>query len=824
MTYAALNADQRGGSSATGKPSLTLDAAAANLTREGLSWSAGLGQPTVVTYAFRASAPGTMPSDTSGFQQFNASQISATEQALQLWAQVANIQFVRVGSGYSGSGAYSDNATILFGAYTAGEEGASGFGYLPGNRSSGSAAGDVWVNDTLDYIRSPQGSAGFGVLLHEIGHAIGLAHPSDYDASATVQPTYAANASYNEDSLEYTVMSYFNLSNTGGSVGSQILPSAPLMDDIAAAQRLYGANTQAATGNTVYGSNPYVANAGFYTAGSILSSVPYGTIWDAGGIDSLDFGYSSYSERIDLHPGSFSDVQGNVGTLSIAPGVIIENAVGGYANDTIDGNDVNNQLEGNDGDDTLIGERGDDLLIGGNGSDRAVIKATFAAATFEVSGNGDIVVNSQDGRDTLRTIESIAFSDRTISTSLISGTDAMYRTYMGRGVVPAELAYWLGLLVAGQPLSDVRSAILADSFGHAHTLSTIDGFYHTYMGRSAVAAEFVYWEGQVKAGVDFDTVRYYIAADWSARPYIDQQIDQSYRIYMGRSATPAEINIWHDQIVAGTTANQFHAVLASDAGAQHQVVHLVADAYAFGMSREPTLAETNHWVGELRAGVPVEVMQQYIADASPIPGQSAGTVTATYQMYMGRAPYADELSYWDGQARAGTSLTSLREAILNDSFGQAHTVGFLNSLYDQYFHRAPAPSEIQAWTQTFGQGTTLDTARATLYLDGGSIEAQHYDASPMNSVTVMPRDMGHSIVSGFHNIPAGLYYGVSGPGDVDVLDLRAAPVSGNPLNYAREIVELNGTHDVLISYDAHHEILLQAVTMAQLTTANFLFA
>lgn len=85
--------------------------------------------------------------------------------------------------------------------------------------------------------------------MHELGHAIGLSHPSNYDATNTTSPTYAASAEYAEDSRQYTVMSYFNESNTGGYFGG-VYSAAPMLDDIAAAQLEYGVNTTTRTGDT----------------------------------------------------------------------------------------------------------------------------------------------------------------------------------------------------------------------------------------------------------------------------------------------------------------------------------------------------------------------------------------------------------------------------------------------------------------------------------------------------------------------------------------------------------------------------------------------
>src|SRR3712207_7716472 len=52
---------------ANGKISLSIEDAAAKLTRTGGSWSSGLGQGATVTYSFQANAPNTLPTDVSDF-------------------------------------------------------------------------------------------------------------------------------------------------------------------------------------------------------------------------------------------------------------------------------------------------------------------------------------------------------------------------------------------------------------------------------------------------------------------------------------------------------------------------------------------------------------------------------------------------------------------------------------------------------------------------------------------------------------------------------------------------------------------------------------
>lgn len=403
---AFVDADSRTGT-IDGKKSLTVEQAASQLLRGEPGWSAALYVPATVTYAYRSTAPNTMPTDTGGFSRFNAAQIAQTEKALQSWADVANITFVRVGQGASDEDAYSDSASILFGNFSTGESDAAGFAYYPGNTAASSRSGDVWLKSTLGYNTNPSASNYGGmVIVHEIGHAIGLAHPAEYDASETEPVTYAKHAEYYEDSRQYTVMSYFGEANTGGSFQGAYA-SSPLLDDIAAAQMAYGANMNTRTGDTVYGFNA-TAGRDWFLATSSSSKLVF-AVWDAGGVDTLDFSGYKVNQIIDLRSGYFSSVGGLKGNVTIAMNAVIENAIGGSGIDTINGNAADNRL---------VGGSGADVLDGGKGIDTAVFSGAFAnyKVTAGVDGAWSVADRvAGDGTDSLLNIERLAFSDRTVS-------------------------------------------------------------------------------------------------------------------------------------------------------------------------------------------------------------------------------------------------------------------------------------------------------------------------------------------------------------------------------------------------------------------------
>ena len=323
--------------------------------------------------------------------------------------------------------------------------------------------GDIFFNSNVNFwdgeieYKTQQ----FKVLLEEVLHSLGV------DTK-----TIEAEGTY-LDNQKYSVAAYESDSAPGMwdylFSGDRIAPHTLQIMDIVALQEIYGRNYSSFAGNTDYTlsvMNPDEDDSAFLY-----------TIWDGGGIDTIDVSDSTVSAEIDLRQGRFSSIGNDAtgvfqiakdasattndpdpGNVAIAYHTVIENAVGTAQGDILIGNAWNNTLSGGEGADYIYGDgfiydgdvgfiqedqyrkwsvdnkapaingSGDDILDGGAGDD------------FLYGGAGNDILNPGagfnhiDGGDGLDTVDYTGL-EQSVYVDLSTGIDSF-----GNALVSIEQA------------------------------------------------------------------------------------------------------------------------------------------------------------------------------------------------------------------------------------------------------------------------------------------------------------------------------------------------------------------------------------------------
>ncbi len=373
----------------------------------------GIGAAVSVSYSFPLTdaAYNTLP----GFAPFDSALQQATRAILAQIEAVANIDFVEVPSG--GEIAFrtlSDVADSPYGLPLPAWSYALNIGdgsIALTNPDPLESGGDVWLGTSgggWTAAGLQPGGWRYQTLLAEICHALGLDDPGSGNLYLEQTLQNQANTAVSHHHANTLLLSV-----TGGPGAwfqhfDGISASMPMLFDIEALQYLYGANTRTNAGNNTY---QWGAGAEFLA-----------TIWDGGGIDTVDASNQAYKCVIQLGAGQHSSIGLRVGdaqikeglgiplaydqplpadiydgsnNLAIARGVVIEHANGGRAGDSITGNSAANRLNGNGGNDALRGLSGNDTLDGGAGDDNMV--GGTGNDTYWVSQAGDRVTEAVGG-------------------------------------------------------------------------------------------------------------------------------------------------------------------------------------------------------------------------------------------------------------------------------------------------------------------------------------------------------------------------------------------------------------------------------------------
>lgn len=370
---------------------------------------------------------------------FNASQQAAARQVLDRLSAITGIRFEATADGEAADLHFS--SANLLGSNTTGFASSSWSYSFDGDQRITGYTADAWIYlDNVEFASSNNapalGSTGFEVLLHEVGHALGLKHPFEGEVRLPSS----------EDNTQLTLMSYTR-------VGGPRTDYAPY--DVAALRFLYGGD---GLGGALGHGSPGLLLTGT-TRSDALTGGEGSDVLDggdgadllrgAGGDDSLVGGAGIDQARYDRASGDYQVLRGADGSLTV------QDLVG------TEGQDLLQQVERLHFSDRALAFD----LDGHAGSTARILGVVFGPAAVANTAYAGIGLSLLDEGMSVTTLLQLALEAR-LGPGYAPATlvDLLYTNLVGSPPAAADQAFWLDLLDRGSftPLSLAQAAMALD--------------------------------------------------------------------------------------------------------------------------------------------------------------------------------------------------------------------------------------------------------------------------------------------------------------------------------------------------------------------------
>lgn len=316
------------------------------------------------------------------------------------------------------------------------EVGLAGFAYYL--HPTDPIGGDIFIDPDYNDAQKSGSTTNFDyeLLLHEIGHALGLKHPFETEGSNTVRLSAA------EDGSAWTVMTYtHDSSKFDGDFRSF---------DLMAFAEAYGVRSTYKAGDDTYS----------------FSSISPVFILDGAGVDTVSAAGQSLGVTIDLREGGHSSLGAPSSLVTssnhivISSGSEIERAIGGDGADTIIGNDLDNFIDGGAGLDRIFAGEGADVVFGGQGSD--IIDLSEIHQSVDT-----IKFDLREHNQGVDTIYSFAQGSLGDAIELIGVSVGVLQPVVNSNVVPSIDVFDVILRLVGSGISDEQGLLSGLSSGGA---------------------------------------------------------------------------------------------------------------------------------------------------------------------------------------------------------------------------------------------------------------------------------------------------------------------------------------------------------------------
>lgn len=473
------------------------------------------GRPAFFTYSF-VSPPSYLshpyyagifsPSDLATARVFTEAEKQTIRAAIKIWTDACGLTAFEV---TQTTGDMNFTCYDLAGAF-------AGAASSPQRLNSGPDGSDVFLDVNFT-------ASSLYIVLHEIGHAIGLKHP--HDGATTLAPEF--------DNANFTVMSYIGTSATLGSL------------DVAAARYLYGNPDQDGSQVSAWSWNATtetMTQTGTAANETIIGMAARDMIRAGAGNDTID--------------GKDGDDQlwGEAGQDMI---------YGGWGADRLDGGDGDDRLYGSYGNDILTGGAGSDYLEGGADTDTAVYAGLFlgysSVSATRVAGG------REGGADILNGVERVRFLDGMLSfetgQAVWTNDEAtmavarLYQAVLGRTPDVGGLEHYRTAVDQGYDLMHF-TRVMIDSpefiarFGALSNQQFIEQIYRFVLGRDGDAGGVATYVAALSQGYSrADVVLVFSESPENKVRYLPTWEGQVRKLETGRYSAEAE-----DQTLLSATA------------------------------------------------------------------------------------------------------------------------------------------------------------------------------------------------------------------------------------------------------------------------------
>jgi hypothetical protein len=369
-----------------------------------------------IAYAVPQTRPayydGTMNAD--GWQPATPAMAAATREILARLEAVIDVRFVETTD--------LEATNVIAVSRTAMPSDTLGYAYYPSTVSF--LGSDVLISPLYD---APEQYADgltnldYELLIHELGHALGLKHPFEADGSST------ATLTAEEDTTVWTALSY--------DAPPSSFDGAFRAFDLMALTEAYGVDPSFRSGDDTYAVS---GQRGVF-------------VIDGGGIDTISAAGQAQGVTLDLREGQQSfvgatpDLVSAPGQLAISANTEIEIAIGGAGDDRLIGNGLDNRLAGGAGSDRIFAGDGADTVDGGPGSDIVDLSEVTASPDtvlldpgdagadliygFEQGGGGDVIqVVGAAFEDLLDVVSADRVPEAFVQGQILRLTDAVLET------------------------------------------------------------------------------------------------------------------------------------------------------------------------------------------------------------------------------------------------------------------------------------------------------------------------------------------------------------------------------------------------------------